>query len=186
MKREIKPIAGGSWSFGPESAVKSSMVISVLVDCCSDVIGVRLVASSVKEPDLTGLKMVDIPGRAYAVSETPVTYGQWEIFALEVGRELPKFPMALRPDNWRDYPVVNVSWLDAKEYIKWLNGKTGEKYRLPTKEEFQFYCGDHVQGNPEIAVYDQDSIQPVKTKQPNKYGLYDCLGLVWEWLEGAD
>jgi formylglycine-generating enzyme required for sulfatase activity len=41
-----------------------------------------------------------------------------------------------------DHPVVNVSWLDAMEYVKWLNTslgspQTGLVFRLPTEAEWE-------------------------------------------------
>lgn len=136
------------------------------------------------ETELANLKkqviypiMIKIPDRSYEVSETPITVAQFRTFCEATNREFP-----IQPNESKDnYPVVNVSWHDAMEYCEWLSEVTGDSYDLPTEDEFEHFCGDHTEANEEIAVYSQTSIQPVKTKKPNKYGLYDVLGLVWEW-----
>jgi formylglycine-generating enzyme required for sulfatase activity len=38
------------------------------------------------------------------------------------------------------HPVVNVSWNDALEFCKWLSGKEGKTYRLPTEAEWEYAC----------------------------------------------
>ena len=91
-------------------------------------------------------------------------------------------------------PVVCVSWNDAQAYIKWLNEKTGEIYRLPTEAEWEYACragsttkwyfGDDEKELRKYAWYSENSdnrTHPVGKKLPNKWGLHDMHGNVWEW-----
>ena len=80
----------------------------------------------------------------------------------------------------------------AKQYTKWLSGVTGVQYRIPTEAEWEYaaragsttaYCfGDDTRELERFAVYSKpDGAAVVGTKEPNRFGLYDMHGNVWEW-----
>jgi formylglycine-generating enzyme required for sulfatase activity len=109
------------------------------------------------------------------------------------------------------HPVVCVSWEDANSYGEWLSRKTGNAYRLLSEPEFEYaaragsatrftfgdderdLCGhgnsaDQTAG----AAFPTWSVAPcrdgyvftapVASFKPNKFGLYDMHGNVWEWI----
>jgi len=97
-------------------------------------------------------------------------------------------------------PVEHVTWKQSVEFCKRLSGMPGEKaagrgYRLPTEAEWEFACragtetafafgGEltQLQANfcEEHVSVPQPTI-PVGMYPPNKWGLYDMHGNVWEW-----
>lgn len=103
-------------------------------------------------------------------------------------------------------PVETVNWSDATNYCARLNTReqaagrlpVGWKYRLPTEAEWeyacragtttQFYYGDDA-GYTLLRVYAWYSVNSASTthvvgqKAPNRWGLYDMHGNVWEWCQ---
>jgi formylglycine-generating enzyme len=117
-----------------------------------------------------------------------VTVGQYKRFIQEKGhRALPQSVSQYSPND--EHPVVFVSWEDANAYAEWA-GK-----RLPTEAEWEkaargelvdkrYPWGDEppLQGHANYNGRDRYPFTaPVKTFQPNGYGLYNIAGNVWEW-----
>lgn len=109
-------------------------------------------------------------------------------------------------------PVVCVSWLDARAYAAWLSKVTKHHYRLLSEAEWEYAAragtttrfpwGDTADEACKYAnLYDQSALElkmpyeappcsdgfvtvaPVASFPPNKFGLYDMIGNVWQWVE---
>jgi formylglycine-generating enzyme len=111
-----------------------------------------------------------------------------------------------RNSNDMNYPVMYVSWNDALAYCEWLSNKTNKPYHLPTEAEWEFAAterghgvrfgngqdtlrpreanfnarSDYKESYSETGEYRQKAII-VKSFKPNRLGLYDMTGNLWEW-----
>ena len=92
-------------------------------------------------------------------------------------------------------PSVRLNWHDAYQFSVWISKKTGDKYRLPTEEEWAYvaFMGDDKgdkKGEEEV-IYDYGAAsiaalaakvtQPLGSINSNKWGMHDFYGNVWEW-----
>lgn len=106
--------------------------------------------------------------------------------------------LALMPSNPSEYkgcdncPVENISWNEVQQFIKKLNEMNdGYIYRLPSEAEWEYTCRagevtDHPVDLDSMIWYAANSgpkPQQVGLRQPNRFGLYDMLGNVWEWCQ---
>ncbi len=103
-----------------------------------------------------------------------------------------------------NHPVVHVSWNDAIAYCQWLSEKTGKWYRLPTEAEWEYACragsrtpfntgdnlttaqanydGNYPYNNNRKGQYRAKTVA-VDSFAPNRLGLYNMHGNVWEWCD---
>ena len=92
-------------------------------------------------------------------------------------------------------PAVTVTPFSARQYTKWISGITGNNYRLPAGAEWEYAArsgkstaysfGESVSDLNNYAWYTSNSLgqsQPVASKRPNGFSLYDMHGNVWEWV----
>ena len=98
-----------------------------------------------------------------------------------------------------DHPVVHVSRRDALAYCKWagkrLPTEAEREYAARTGVEGMYPWGDNLVDNGKHAcnIWQGDfpklnteedgflGTAPVITYEPNKFGLYQVIGNVWEW-----
>jgi len=116
----------------------------------------------------------------------PVTQQEWNAI------------MRYNPSHFKgnNLPVERVSWNDVQDFIKKLNENEGtNKYRLPSEAEWEYAAragtstrysfGDDESELGDYACYSknsEDQTHPVGQKKPNKWGLFDMYGNVWEWV----
>jgi formylglycine-generating enzyme required for sulfatase activity len=133
--------------------------------------------------------------KPFAVSKFEVTFEEWD--ACAAAAACPRVP-----DSWGrgEMPVINVSWVDAKQYVTWLSQLTGKHYRLLTEAEWEYaaragsntrysWGNDLGTGNANCdgcgSQWDLQQTAPVGLFKPNGFGLYDVHGNVWEWVEDS-
>ena len=125
----------------------------------------------------------------FQISKTPVTQKGWSML-------MKSDPSSFPGD---DRPVENVSWEDCREFCRRLSTiDTRYTYRLPSEAEWEYACragqsARYFWGKDDsprvIQLYcwlmrnSQGSTQPVATKLPNRWDLYDMLGNIWEWCQ---
>ena len=182
-------------------------------------------------PTTNSLGMAFIPVGDIQFAIWPTRLKDFEIFAAATN---------LKSNLWRDpgfkqgadHPVVNVTWMEAMAFCKWLTFKeqrdgllpAGKIYRLPTDIEWSKgvglpeesgktaeardmgvpdvypwgtawpppqgsgnYTGEETGSDVAIKGYSDGFpwTSPVGSFQPNKYGLYDMGGNVWQWVMDA-
>ncbi|MEA2013457.1 MAG: SUMF1/EgtB/PvdO family nonheme iron enzyme [Verrucomicrobiota bacterium] len=126
------------------------------------------------------------------------------ITAYEVSQKTYEKIMGENPSYFKDpdKPVETVSWNEAILFCKRLTDieqragrvPSGYQYRLPTEQEWEFACRSgkedySVEDLGDIAWFEENSTSrthKIGLKRPNKMGLYDMLGNVWEWCSNKN
>jgi formylglycine-generating enzyme required for sulfatase activity len=134
-----------------------------------------------------------------------LTQGYW-IGIYEVTQEQWMTIMGNNPSAFKDSdkhaPVDRVSWVQAVTFCNKLTAAEhasgrlpdGYEYGLPTEAQWEYACqaefdsvlaDDSSTTNLERSAWflgnSKSRTHPVGEKRPNRWGLYDMLGNVWEW-----
>jgi eukaryotic-like serine/threonine-protein kinase len=157
----------------------------------------------------------------FEIAVHDVTQGQWQevmgknpsCFSRDGGRK--DDVKDIKHEDLKQFPVEQVSWEDAQEFIKKLNEKEhgrGYLYRLPSEAEWEYACRGGATSEEECSYhfYFDKPTNDLSSKQanfnehpfgkgekgpylgrptkvgsyaPNKLGLYDMHGNVWQWCE---
>jgi len=181
-------------------------------DLCPEMVIVPAGSFTMGSPDLEPERSLDegplhrvtIP-KAFAVSRSSVTFAEWEAYVADPGSWGGP---ASDDGGWGrgERPAINISWYEAQSYVKWLSNKTGKSYRLLSEAEFEWvaraatttpywwgtsitpdqanYNGsaDPYSGGGKKGAYRQMTL-PVKSFQPNPWGLYQVHGNVATWTQ---
>ncbi len=153
---------------------------------------------------------VDI--HAFEMMTTEVTQRMWEeVTGSDIRYQCQLIDSDWTPaGEGPDYPMHLISWFECQEFIEELNDLDSLfTYRIPSEAEWEYACraGSSTQyywgnsgaettmkrycwfsGNanenhwtsPHAA---EGGSQPVGTREPNGWGLYDMSGNVYEWCE---
>jgi formylglycine-generating enzyme required for sulfatase activity len=125
----------------------------------------------------------------FEIGRFEVTNAQYKTFAEATGRSSAEWRQYYKPGK-ENFPVLNVSWADAQAYCAWLQAETGRSYRLPTEAEWEYAAragtqNAFIHGNKlshrEAHFDNKDGPGRIGRFKPNRFGLYDTLGNVWEW-----
>jgi formylglycine-generating enzyme required for sulfatase activity len=83
---------------------------------------------------ITASKTISIE-RPFAVGKYEITFSEWDACVQYGGCSHSPSDEGWGRDN---RPVINATWQDAKEYVKWLSDRTGDSYRLLTEDEWEY------------------------------------------------
>ncbi len=123
----------------------------------------------------------------FFIARTCVTQSQWERLMEDNPSRFPG----------RDNPVENVTFGQVLTFIERLRAASGgRRFALPTEAQWEYAArsggkderyagGDAVDALAWYAENSDGAPHPVAGRKPNRLGLYDMSGNVWEWCRDS-
>ncbi|MBF0155892.1 MAG: SUMF1/EgtB/PvdO family nonheme iron enzyme [Magnetococcales bacterium] len=156
-----------------------------------------------RDPDAEGEPVWLEIDHALGVGRREVTFAEWDECFHDGG--CSRWPA---DEGWGrgGQPVIQVALKDVREYLDWLNLKSGRnpedlfRYRLPSEAEWEYLARSGTVGarpwGEDIGVEQANCrgcgnpeggrrTLPGGQFPANPFGLFDLLGNVWEWVDGC-
>ncbi len=130
----------------------------------------------------------------FFISKYEITNAQYAMFINDTGHSMPATWLDGKFDEKKaDFPVADINWYEASLFCRWLSGKTGLTFRLPTEAEWEraaYSGGKYPWGDKwrENAANTSEAGQkgPVAvgsySDDRSLAGLFDVGGNVREWV----
>jgi formylglycine-generating enzyme required for sulfatase activity len=133
-------------------------------------------------------------GRILFVQQHEITIEEWNRCAGDGACHL-----TLRPRADQDparTPATGISYVDAQEYLGWINSVSGYDFRLPTADEWGVMAAEVLPDKPDPIFTDPSltwassyliegvpprALMPVGSFSTSPEGVVDLDGSVWEW-----
>ena len=133
-------------------------------------------------------------GRPLYVQRHEVTIAEWNRCAADRACDLT---LRARPDqDPAKTPATGLSYIDAQQYVRWINTKTQKDFRLPTAEEWNAMAAPVLPETPDPLFTDPSltwassylieglaprALKPQGSFSTSPQGIVDLDGSVWEW-----
>jgi len=131
--------------------------------------------------------------QSFQMDRTEVNNSEYADFVRDTNHAPPSHWAGTKPPFGQElWPVVNVSFDDAKAFAEWRSKRDHVSYRLPTEEEWEYAARNGEQADlypwgpnwkDNVAVLKEAAPAPVGSRPDgrNKWGVADLIGNVWEW-----
>lgn len=135
--------------------------------------------------------------KSFYMCTKEVTQAQWKAFMNKNPSDNEFVKQGANTDNC---PVNNITYNEAKAFVKALNDATGRKYAIPKEEQWEWaaiggklsngytYSGSNNSAEVAWSAFDYPdaTLNEVAKLLPNELGLYDMSGNVEEWTSSSN
>jgi formylglycine-generating enzyme required for sulfatase activity len=148
-------------------------------------------------PAMIAVPSESVPQDVLFVQAHEITIDEWNTCYNAGGCTQKLRPPSYATDGSR-YPATGLNWMDANEYLTWINHETRHSFRLPTTKEWHALAqnvmpekADPIFTDPELSwasTYLMDAgrsrrLEPSGTFSTTDIGIADLDGNVWEWTQ---
>ncbi|MBL4607509.1 MAG: protein kinase [Pseudomonadales bacterium] len=192
----------------PERAIESKRIATRLFDSHRSIASIKIIRRDHCDTSIAGLgarglstsctdivgnnkngpRLVVVPGnkqiKAFAISKHEISRGDYSLFCKETNRCDPN---NAAPPN---LPITNISFSNAKGYIRWLTQSSGYKYRLPSYQEWLYSSktnNTNLDPNRNCTLSTRGiqkggRLVSVETGRSNAWGIINSIGNAREWV----